>query len=138
MTIDYSSGRHKQEHDYSFPKQARLLRRSEFLAVTRKGKRYASRYFIVHLSPNDKNRPRLGVTVSKKIGTAVVRNRLKRGIREFFRTHQHCVPCATDVVVIARKGSAGITTRVIHEELKALLLERSRAKVRHSGDHQRQ
>jgi len=90
--------------DYSFSKEDRLLRRFEFLAATRRGRRYSTRYFLVFLRANQRGRPRLGIVASKKTGNAVKRNYLKRRIREFFRLHKSRLPPSTDLVVVAKKG----------------------------------
>jgi ribonuclease P protein component len=64
---------------------------------------------------------RLGLTVSRQVGGAVVRNRLKRWIREWFReARRHLVP-GTDLVVIARRGAAGLTQARIRESLEELV-----------------
>jgi len=85
-----------------------LLRRSEFLAATRRGRRYSTRYFLVFLLDNRVGRPRLGIVASKKVGNAVTRNHLKRRIREFFRLHKSRLPRANDMVVVAKKGIARV------------------------------
>ena len=106
--------------DNSFPKSGRLRKRSDFLAVQRAGKTQHGRYFVVVSEKN--GRGRLGITVSKKVGNAVVRNRVKRLVREFVRcaapvVHDSTaspqpklspswIPDFADVVVIARKNAA--------------------------------
>jgi len=90
--------------DRSFPKKDRLLRRFEFLAATRRGRRHSTRYFLVYFLENRVGRPRLGIVASKKVGNAVKRNHLKRRIREFFRLHKSRLPAAGDMVVVAKRG----------------------------------
>lgn len=70
---------------YSFPKQSRLLRRREFLWVQRKGKRYIIGDLIICVCSTPGQSTRIGITTSKKVGNAVVRNRLRRLIRESVR-----------------------------------------------------
>ena len=65
--------------------------------------------------------PRLGVTASRKVGNAVARNRVKRGIREWFRTERDLLPRSVDIVVIARPGSAELTAIEVGAELAALV-----------------
>ena len=134
MCVQEESGQKKKDHDYSFPKQARILRRSEFLYLGRRGKRYVTRFFIVHLYPNKKNRPRLGITVSKKIGNAVVRNQLKRRIREFFRLHQHGLPKSTDILIVARKASKELTYSMMCTDLTPLLVTAKEPLPSQKGD----
>jgi ribonuclease P protein component len=65
--------------------------------------------------------PVLGVTVSKKVGTAVERNRVKRRIREWFRQNRGALPRNAAVVVIARRGAAEIGMAETERELGGLL-----------------
>lgn len=85
-------------------KRARLTLRSEFLAVQQRGKKVHAGHYVVLALPNGLGHPRLGVTVSTRVGTAVVRNRLKRWVREAFRAHARDLP-AMDLVVIGRPSA---------------------------------
>jgi ribonuclease P protein component len=71
--------------------------------------------------------PRLGITASRKVGNAVTRNRIKRGVREWFRHSRDELPDAVDVVVIARRGAAELTGSEIAVRLEELL-RRSRSR----------
>jgi ribonuclease P protein component len=96
-----------------FGRADRLLRSSEFQRVTRCGKRAAARYFVVIAAPSEQpgaQRQRLGVTVSRRVGNAVIRNRVKRRIREWFREAREGLGPGIDVVVIARKGASELST----------------------------
>lgn len=84
-----------------FPKRERLRKRREFLAVQRQGKRFYSALFIVAWAPGPHPWSRLGVTASRKVGSAVARNRAKRLAREAFRRNKPHLPEATDIVLIA-------------------------------------
>jgi len=88
----------------SFPKSVRLRRRRQFLAVQRGGRRLTTEHFLVHARSNGGRPTRLGVTVSKKVGNAVVRNRVKRLCREAFRRNLERLPGGLDVVMVARHG----------------------------------
>src|ERR1044071_2283159 len=70
--------------EFSFPKAARIRRRREFLTLQRKGRRRHTEHFVVIRSLSDGSDSRLGVTVSSRVGNAVIRNRLKRLTRELF------------------------------------------------------
>jgi ribonuclease P protein component len=71
---------------FSLPKEARLLKRADFLRVYEHGKRFEGRFMTVFILPNDRKFHRLGVTATKKaIGKAHDRNRAKRLLREAFR-----------------------------------------------------
>lgn len=63
---------------------------------------------------------RLGITVSRKVGGAVVRNAVKRRVREWFRTGRGALPAGSDWVVIARRGAAGAGGAEIRRELDRL------------------
>ena len=72
--------------NFSFPKEARLAKRAEFLRVYEQGKRIEGRYMTVFLLPNGRATQRVGITATKKaIGKAHDRNRAKRLLRESFR-----------------------------------------------------
>lgn len=98
---------------YRFGKGDRLRKRPEFLQLGDRGKRLFSRHFILVFDRSQHPDSRLGITVTKKIGPAVTRNRLKRICREFFRRHRDLLGAAYDVHIIARRAAATAT----HEEL---------------------
>ena len=101
----------------SFPKEARLTRRSEFLLLSRRGKKFHTRHFIIIRKDNDDRRKRLGVTVSSKVGNAVVRNRVKRRLRDIFRRKRELFRSDQDVVVIARRGAGELSHGALTAEL---------------------
>lgn len=70
-----------------FPQSSRIRKRKDFLAVYRKGKRYSGPTFTVYLLMHQQGQGRLGISVPRRVGKAVVRNRIKRLIREYFRRH---------------------------------------------------
>jgi ribonuclease P protein component len=105
----------------SFPKTARLRKRPEFLRVSRTGKKVHSATFVVISKANEVGETRLGVTVSGKVGNAVVRNRIKRLVREFFRRHCRELPQGLDVLVIAKRNSTDISFSRIRSELEKSL-----------------
>jgi ribonuclease P protein component len=72
----------------SFPKRKRLVSNRQFKAVLDHGRRVSNRLLILYVVPNQCRYPRLGVSVGKSSGNAVVRNRLKRLLREAFRQNQ--------------------------------------------------
>ena len=92
------------EPDQRFPRSCRLTARRQFLAVYDMGQRVSSRSFLLFGLPNAVGHVRLGITVTRKIGCAVRRNRTKRLIREAFRRNRHRISAALDVVVNARPG----------------------------------
>ncbi|TAK00969.1 ribonuclease P protein component, partial [bacterium] len=105
-----------------FPKRARLLRRSEFLNLSRTGKKVYTSHFVVLSKTNDKGENRLGVTVSARVGKAVARNRIKRLLREFFRRHSRELSSPQDIVIIARKGAGELLLDEVTKELRGALI----------------
>ena len=89
--------------DFSFPKEYRLRKRREFRKVYEEGQKIYSQYFTIHALRNQLGHPRLGITVTRKIGKSVVRNRWKRLIREAFRLNKHKLP-SWDIVVTVKRG----------------------------------
>jgi ribonuclease P protein component len=98
-------------------KPERLLRRRDFLRVQGEGKKIISPHFLWFGSPSPVGLLRLGVTVSKRVGTAVVRNRVKRLLREAFRHHKALLPPTWDLVAIARPESATVELQQVQAEL---------------------
>lgn len=69
--------------------------------------------------------PRIGLTVSRRVGNAVLRNRIKRRVREWFRMHREELPRGVDLVVIARRGAAELGSRELTACLSGLAAEAS-------------
>jgi ribonuclease P protein component len=76
----------------TFPREARLVRRGEFDAVYRAGKRRSSSHFTVFFRANALPQSRFGVSIKKALGGAVVRNRIRRRLREIVRCHRAEIP----------------------------------------------
>ena len=91
-------------------RRGRISRSRDFDAVYRRGRSAAGRHLVVYAFPRedlgDMRVPRLGLSVSKKVGDAVTRNRVKRVLREEFSHRVQDIPGRLDVVVIARPGCA--------------------------------
>jgi ribonuclease P protein component len=83
-----------------------LTKRREFDLVFKEGSSLASKNLVIYARPNELDFSRLGLAVSKKIGKAVARNRIKRLLREAMRTMSGDIPLHYDFVFVARKLSA--------------------------------
>jgi ribonuclease P protein component len=89
-------------------KSMRLRRRDEFVRVQSTGRKLHGRHFVALVAPSTapaSSPGRVGLTVTKRIGNAVTRNRIKRSAREWLRRHGW-VPAGCDVVFIARETAA--------------------------------
>lgn len=105
-----------------FDKQRRLLKASDFNRVFKQGRRVSVPEFTLacRVRPGKDGQafaPRLGLSVSRKVGNAVHRNRLKRRLRELFRLNQADWVQGTEIVVIPRKEA----TVLSYSELKSRL-----------------
>lgn len=97
----------------TFPRELRLLTPETFQKVFEQPVRAASPHLTLLAIRNDLPHPRLGLAVPKKaLKRAVWRNRVKRLIRESFRTHQHSIP-PIDIVAIAKSSSRDLTNAEI-------------------------
>lgn len=128
------------------PRRLRLQRRREFLRVQRGGTKVHTRFFLVFVAPSALRanaadpastdglpQTRLGVTVTRKVGKAVKRNRIKRLVREAFRRERHALPPGLDLVWVAKRDATAATfddvvhdVRMLAERLAARRSPRSR------------
>lgn len=110
-----------------FSRADRLLRSREFQHVTRQGCRAASDAYVVLVARDaGSGRSRLGVTVSRRVGNAVVRNRVKRRIREWFRRERTGWPEGLEIVVIARRAAVELDAAESDRVLSALVARAAR------------
>jgi ribonuclease P protein component len=102
----------------SGPQPGRLLKRAEFLAVRRGEKRRGRLFLVEVLDRADDKAPRVGYTVTKKVGNAVVRNRVRRRLKEAVRTHAaHDMQPGNDYVIVGREDVLGATFDQLRVEL---------------------
>ena len=100
----------------TYPKAARLLRRPEFTKLSAGRPGFSGPAFLVVWQTNQLGHARLGVTASRKVGGSVVRNRIKRHVREYFRLHAQTLP-GVDLNVILRRRAADMDNASLRAEL---------------------
>jgi ribonuclease P protein component len=102
-------------------KRTRLTDSPEFERVYRQGVAYRGRLFSVHAFPNELGTPRLGLSVSRRVGNAVTRNTVRRRLGEVFYAALPEVPGGLDLVVSARPPAAEASFRELGEEFDRAL-----------------
>lgn len=107
--------------DERLPRVHRIRKRTEFLRLQRVGRRKSGARFVVITEPRHNGLSRLGITTSRHVGGAVVRNRVRRLVREFFRRRKYEIVPPQDVLVIARASAANATLPEVIRELAGAL-----------------
>lgn len=103
-----------------------MLDSREFDRISREGSRSASAEFVMLMVPRlGADRSRVGISASRRVGNAVVRNRIKRGIRDWFRRERGALPENVDLVVIARPKAS----RLIEKGRVAIALNQTLARA---------
>jgi ribonuclease P protein component len=114
-SLPYSAGR------LDFPREARLVRRGDFDAVYRAGKRRSSSHFTVFLRANQLLHSRFGFSIKKALGGAVLRNRIRRRVRELVRCHRLEIPAGWDIVIHPKSNVLKAEFATLTAELLRLL-----------------
>ena len=104
-----------------FPRDSRLVRRAEYDAVYREGRRRSSREFAVFLRPNGMELSRFGWSIKKALGSAVKRNRMRRRIREIIRLRRQEIAPGWDIVIHPRSTVATANFSALSAELLKML-----------------
>ena len=115
--------------------KGKLKKHSEFQRAYQKGNKYWNRYFVIYVRHTHLNSLRLGITVSKKVGNSVQRNRVKRLIRESFRQLRPHIKIGYDIVVVGRTPASRLKCQEAQNGL-AHLFQRAailKTKVRKSS-----
>ncbi len=107
--------------DARLTRSRRIRKRGEFLRLQQRGRVRGRGRFVVISEERRYGDSRIGITASRKVGNAVTRNRIKRLVREFFRTHRTLLATPQDILVIARPQAATATYAEVKRELASAL-----------------
>ena len=101
-----------------FTKRDRLLKRRDFLKLSSIGTKIQNKHFVLIYSDNEKRDNRVGITITKRVGKSVVRNRIKRYCREFFRLNRCIIPGKKDINIIAKKNVLALDSKQMSQTLE--------------------
>jgi ribonuclease P protein component len=110
----------------TFTKAERIRKRTEFRRLSKDGRRFHAPFFLAVVGPAPTPSHRLGITVSKKVGKSVRRNRIKRLAREYFRHHAAELRGPLDIHMIAKSGAAELSSKEIFAQFQNLFHRLSR------------
>jgi ribonuclease P protein component len=114
--------------NFSFKKKDKILKRRKFLQLKKIGKKVQDRNFIIIYSNGSFKKNRIGITVSKRLGNAVKRNKIKRLIREHFRMNRDKIAECMDINIIAKKNSGEISSEMVFKSLDGIFKKLPRRK----------
>jgi ribonuclease P protein component len=103
------------------PRDCRVVRRAEYDAVYREGRRRSNREFTIFVRPNGLDLSRFGWSIKKALGTAVRRNRIRRRLREILRLHRQEISPGWDIVIHPRSSAATADFSALMTDLLKLL-----------------
>ncbi len=106
--------------DFSFSKKNRICRRTDFQVIYQQGVKYEGQYAFMYLMSKDVP-PQLGITVSRKVGKAVVRSRIKRHYREAFRLKKNTLRPEAWIVINAKPSALRATGQQLKQDFENLL-----------------
>jgi ribonuclease P protein component len=104
-----------------YPRGVRIVRKVDFDAVYRNGKRRTSSHFTVFLKANDLPESRFGFSIKRALGGAVVRNRIRRRIREVVRLHREEISAGWDFVIHPKANVQSAEFSALENDLVRLL-----------------
>lgn len=100
-----------------FPPACRFRSSRDYVSVNRRGKRCHTAHLLI-IAADCGDGIRLGISVSRKVGNAVCRNRLKRWAREYFRRHRGMLKAGTDISLVVRPGAAQLNHNEYDRQLQ--------------------
>lgn len=105
---------------FSFSKDNVLRKNRQFQTVYKTGKSYANKYLVLYVMEKQDGLRRVGFAVGKRLGGAVVRNRIKRLLREAFRLNQHSLKQGVDLIIIGRQPIVGKDFAIVNRAVSEL------------------
>lgn len=105
---------------YSFTKDNKLSKHSEFVRLSKIGIKIKNQHFIALFHKGLLKKTRLGITVTRSVGCAVTRNRIKRLTREYFRLNKHKITGNWDINIIAKKEASAVSSDQVFSSLASL------------------
>ncbi len=99
-------------------KENRLRKNMEFKKVYKSGKNYWNRNLILFIKKNGDKNTRIGISITKKIGNAVVRNKLKRRIKSINEDYITSIKSGYDIVIIPKKNAVELTFKDLESAVK--------------------
>lgn len=102
-------------------KKYRLRKNIEFKRVYNKGKNYWNRNLILYVRKNGLEETRLGITITKKIGNAVIRNKIRRRLKEIYRLNHQSVKNGYDLIFIPKKNVVDLSYKELESSLIHIL-----------------
>ena len=122
---------------FGFPRRFRLRRSAEYRDHKRDSRRFRARHFLVTWREGRTAESRLGLTVSRKVGPAHERNRVKRLLREWYRLNRRRLGGSWDLVIIARRGAQDLVLCQVEEQLNELFAYLNRRSKRSDRKEER-
>jgi ribonuclease P protein component len=97
----------------SLKKSDKLRKNKSFQAVYKGGKSVSNRFLVLYMLPNQSSGNKVGFAAGKRLGNAVVRNRVKRMMREAFRLNRSSLPNGYDFILVGRKPVVGVKAQEV-------------------------
>lgn len=123
-TMNDPASRSAKRPDQRFRKKERLRLRAEFARVYARRCRHGNDRLLVYVAENGLDWSRLGLSVGKRVGNAVTRNRVRRTLREAYRTGKDSLPRGIDIICVAKPQAADATSQLARS-LRTLIVKAS-------------
>ena len=109
------------EKVFGFSREERIRKRREYQQTYQRADKFQASYFVLYILENSLPHNRLGITVSRKIGKSVMRSRIKRRLREIFRTNKILISPPADLVINVKRSARGASSQQLEEDFVSVL-----------------